>query len=64
MSPDREGREGIPKGNPEWGINKVGQAGRKAQGELCGGPEVRGELERQMQTGGGGHTLQVNMPGF
>jgi len=42
----------------------VGQAGRKTQGELCRGPEVRGELERQMQAGRGGHTFQVNMPGF
>ena len=42
----------------------MGQAGRKTQGELCRGPEVRGGLERQMQAGRGGHTFQVNMPGF
>lgn len=40
--PQTGGREGIPR-EPWVGINKVGQAGRKAQGELCRRASGEGE---------------------
>lgn len=61
----RQGRQrGDTKGNPEWGLTRWDRQEGRLRETCVEGPAVRGELERQMQTGGGGHTLQVNMPGF
>lgn len=45
------------------GVNEVGLQEGGPRESCAEGPDVRGELERQLQTGGGGPTCRVNTPG-
>lgn len=56
-------QRGDTQGEPRMGVNEVGPQEGGPRESCAEGPEVRGELERQLQTGGGGPTHRVNTPG-